>query len=840
MKIKSVSKQKDEVLNKSDGIFGLDDSGFPADMLYLSMQPPVSDKTNELPEILFITSYPPRECGIATYSQDLIKAINNKFSNSLSIKVCALESGEAEFKYPEEVKYILKTSLADSYETLALKINKDERIRIVLIQHEFGFFKKQESSFLQFLTSLSKPVITVFHTVLPHPDSLLKAKIKNIAEVCESIVVMTHNSSTILINDYGLPEEKISVIAHGTHLVTHINKGALKKKYGVEGRKILTTFGLLSSGKSIETTINALPSIVKTNPEVLFLIIGKTHPEVIKEEGELYRNKLEEMIFSNKLTRNVKFINRYLPLTELLEYLQLTDIYLFTTNDPNQAVSGTFSYAMSCGCPIISTPIPHAKEVLTGNSGIIIDFGNSQQLAEGVLRLLNDTILRRDIRINALQKIVPTSWENSAVEHAMLFEKIAAEKITIQYNLPAINLNHIKQMTTDTGIIQFSKINQPDLCTGYTLDDNARALIAMSMHYELTRNKESLWYVNKYLRFVKACQLPSGEFLNYMDIENEFTAQNKAENLEDCNGRALWALGYLIYQKKTYPEKLISEAIAIFKKAIPHIPAINSTRAMAFAIKGLFYYHKVIKSPESLDLLKTLANRLVQMYRHESGKNWEWFESSLTYANSILPEAMLCAWTLIGTVIYREIALSSFNFLLSKIFNENGIEVISNRNWLHRGQEAGHFGEQPIDVGYTIMALSKFYDAFGNEDYNTKMESAFNWFLGKNRLHQIIYNPCTGGCYDGLEESHVNLNQGAESTLSYLMARLTVEKNKKTEHKTDSQSFVAPAKEIIKEKTMALSAVKSQSKVSAYNFTSDSSGMINKTVRLNRKGKLNN
>ncbi len=840
MKIKSASKHKNEALNNSDGIFGFDDSRYPADMLYLSIQPPVSDKANELPEILFITSYPPRECGIATYSQDLIKAINNKFSNSLSIKVCALESGETEFKYPEEVKYILKTSLTDSYEMLALKINKDDHIRMVLIQHEFGFFKKQESAFLRFLTALTKPVITVFHTVLPHPDNLIKAKIKNIAEACESIVVMTHNSSRILIKDYNLPKDKISVIAHGTHLVPHLNKSILKKKYEVEGRKILTTFGLLSSGKSIETTINALPAIVKTNPDVLFLIIGKTHPEVIKEEGEQYRNKLEEMISINKLTRNVKFINRYLPLAELLEYLQLTDIYLFTTNDPNQAVSGTFAYAMSCGCPIISTPIPHAKEVLTSDTGIIFDFGNSQQLAKGVLRLLNDATLRRNIRINALQKIVPTAWENSAVEHAMLFEKIAAEKITIQYNLPVVNLNHIKQMTTDTGIIQFSKINQPDLCSGYTLDDNARALIAMSMHYVMTHDKESLWYVNKYLRFIKACQLPSGEFLNYMDIENEFTGQNKTENLEDCNGRALWALGYFIYEKRTFPEKLNSEAIAIFKKAIPRVPAIHSTRAMAFAIKGLFYYHKVIKSPESLDLLKTLANRLVQMYRHESSKNWEWFEGVLTYANSILPEAMLYAWLLTDEDIYKEIGLSSFNFLLSKTFNENGIEVISNRNWLHKGQKASHFGEQPIDVGYTVMTLSKFYDALGIEDFRAKMEIAFNWFLGKNRLHQIIYNPCTGGCYDGLEESHVNLNQGAESTLSYIMARLTVEKYRETESNTNSQSFVAPAKKSINEKTMAFSAVKNHSKISAYNFTSEEPGSINKSVRLNRKGKLNN
>lgn len=788
----------------------------------------MKDKTNELPEILFITSYPPRECGIATYSQDLIKALNNKFSNSLSIKVCALESADMDFQYSDEVKYTLKTSLADRYEKLALKINKDDRIRIVMIQHEFGFFKKQEQAFIQFITILTKPVVIDFHTILPYPDIQLKSTVRSIAEGCESVIVMTHNSAEILMNDYGLSKEKISVIAHGTHLVQHLNKEFLKKKYGVEGRKVLTTFGLLSSGKGIETTIKALPHIVKSNPEILFLVIGKTHPDVLNEEGEKYRNRLEAMIISNKLTQHVKFINRYLPLPDLLEYLQLTDIYLFTTNDPNQAVSGTFAYAMSCGCPIISTPIPHAREVLTEDTGIIFDFRNSQQLADSVHRLLNDTQLQRNIRINSLQKIVPTAWENSAVEHTMLFEKIAGDKIKIQYNLPSINLNHIIKMTTDTGIIQFSKINQPDLCSGYTLDDNARAMIAMCKHFILTGDNKSIWYINRYLSFIKRCLQPDGDFLNYVDIENKFTDQNKTVNLDDANGRALWALGYLISEKEFLPERINYEAITIIQKVIPRIHAIHSTRAMAFAIKGLYFYHTAIKSSENLNLVKTLANRLVQMYKHESSEKWQWFESYLTYANSILPEAMLYAWLLTGETIYREIAVSSFHFLLSKTFNENGIEVISNRNWLQKGEKAGHFGEQPIDVAYTIMTLSKFYDAFADGDFLLKMETAFNWFLGNNRLHQIIYNPCTGGCYDGLEETHVNLNQGAESTISYLMARLTVEKYRKPDRLAVGKSVVSSENKLMREEAMTFPSIKFQTTQTSYDFTSEASCIIKK------------
>jgi glycosyltransferase involved in cell wall biosynthesis len=737
-------------------------------------------KTNQipgvLPEILFVTSFPPRECGIATYSQDLISAINNKFSNSLTIKVCALESNGTTYPYPDEVEYILKTSVAKDYEKLTTKINLNSDIKIVLIQHEFGFFQKQEKPFLRLLNEVTKPVVIVFHTVLPHPVEQLKIKVQSIASACESIIVMTQTSVDILTRDYGIQPSKIFIIAHGTHLVPHLSEKFLKEKYGLAGRRVLTTFGLLSSGKSIETTLDALPDIVALSQNVVFLVIGKTHPEVVKREGEQYREMLMEKVIKNGLQKHVIFVNSYLALPDLLEYLQLTDIYLFTSKDPNQAVSGTFVYAMSCACPIISTPIPHAKEILSKDTGILFDFCNSVQLAAGVNRLLSNDQLRKNIGSNTLQKIVATAWENSAVAHATLFGEMAGENVTILYNHPKINLHHIIQMTTDFGMLQFSKINQPDPGSGYTLDDNARALIAMCMYFKQTGDQTLVPAIEKYLEFVQYCLQPDGTFLNYVDKGKIFTSQNKTTNLDDSNGRAVWALGYLLSLNGKLSGEITHKAGAMLDHSLSRFDSIHSPRAMAFAIKGLYFSHLTSKSNSSTLLLKTLADRLVQMYRHESAPGWEWFESYLTYANSTLPEAMLCAWLLTRNPVYREIAITSFDFLLSQTFNENGIEVISNKNWLQRGETAGHFGEQAIDVAYTIMTLSKFYDVFMNEAYRIKMDVAFNWFLGNNRLHQIIYNPCTGGCYDGLEETHVNLNQGAESTLSYLMARLTLEK----------------------------------------------------------------
>ncbi len=732
-------------------------------------------KTNSnLSEIIVITSYPPRECGIATYSQDLIKSLNNKFEDSFSIKVCALESGNQGLNYPEEVKFILDTSDPNSYQEIARRINLDKQIGLVLIQHEFGFFQNQEEAFQQFITELQKPIVIVFHSVIPKPIELLKTKVKRITDRCESIIVMTSSSSNILSVDYDVPKEKITVIAHGTHLVPHLSEAFLKEKYDLKNRKVLSTFGLLSSGKSLETTLDALPEIIKVEPDVMFLIMGKTHPEVVKFEGEVYRTMLEEKVKSLNIEYNVRFINRYLGLPELLEYLQLTDIYIFTTNDPNQAVSGTFAYAMSCGCPIISTPIPHAKEVLTSDTGIIFDFKDSRQLAIDVVRLLKDNQLRRNLSTNTLQKIAFTAWENSAVAHARLFEKITKNKLILKYKLPAINLSHVKKLTTDFGMIQFSKINQPDITSGFTLDDNARALIAICMHYKQTRNESDLVYIHTYFNFIKYCQQSQGNFLNYVDKDKKFTAMNHT-NLDDANGRAIWALGYLSSLTDIIPAKILAEAGTLVNNSLLHLSTIHSPRAIAFAIKGLFCYNNGFKQSMQEMLIKILADRLVEMYKHESSEGWNWFESYLTYANSILPEALLYAYLVIEDSQYKKIAQASFNFLLSKTFNENGIEVISNRTWHKKGEVAGHFGEQPIDVAYTIMTLSVFYEVFHNDEYLQRLYTAFNWFLGQNRLKQIIYNPCTGGCYDGLEEFNINLNQGAESTLSYLMARLTVE-----------------------------------------------------------------
>ena len=727
-------------------------------------------------QLVMISTFPPRECGIATYCQDLIKALQDKFVRSYDIKICALENENHE--YNNNVNYILETTKKDSYTKFVNEINLNSKINLLVLQHEFGLFRGNENDLLQMLLNIQKEIIVVFHTVLPKPTEEIQQYIQNISKTVTSLIVMTNDAKEILEQDYLIETEKITVIPHGTHLVEHIDKKTLKEKFGYQDRKVLATFGLLSSGKSIETTLRALPAICKEHPQTLFLIIGKTHPTVVKQEGEQYRESLLSIINNLKLEKHVAFINEYLPLSTLLEYLQLTDIYLFTSKDPNQAVSGTFSYAMSCGCPIISTPIPHAREVLQNGAGHIIDFENSEQLSQEVVVLLNNQKVRNILSSNGLHLMAPSAWENSALAHAKLFEKTIDSKRKLKFKMPEINYKHLKKMTTDFGIIQFSVLNKPDLNSGYTLDDNARALIAMCQNYKLYRNEDDLKAIECYLNFILYCFRPDGYFVNYVSKQKKFTLQNKTCNLEDSSGRAIWALGYLISLHEIMPKKLIDKTETIFQKALIKLTDMCSARAMAFSIKGIYYANLKTKSNFNLQIIEQFADRMMQMYHHEADKNWQWFESYLTYANSVMPEAMLFAWKATKKNIYQSIALLTLDFLHSKIFTNNYLQVISNKGWLHNGQELNFDvkgGEQPIDVSYTIMALSEFYNAFKIEDYKYKMKIAFNWFLGYNHLNQIVYNPCTGGCYDGLERNSVNLNQGAESTISYLLARLTME-----------------------------------------------------------------
>ncbi|SDH22216.1 Glycosyltransferase involved in cell wall bisynthesis [Flavobacterium omnivorum] len=729
-------------------------------------------------KMLVVSSYPPRECGIATFTNDIVNAVNIVFGDTLPVEVCALQNREQEFQYPDEVSYILPVDSLVHYRLVAEKINERNDIGLVCIQHEFGLFEGEYGDhILSFILALNKPIVTVFHTVLPTPNEKRKKVVYAITDLSDKVVVLTKNSKEVLAAYYNCQSSKIMVIPHGNHTVLWEQKKILKNRYGFKDKIVLSTFGLISENKGIETVLHALPEIVAHHPEVIYLIIGKTHPEILKREGEKYRHSLQSIVKDLHLDNNVIFINDYLKLQQLLEFLTLSEIYLFSSKDPNQTVSGTFAYAMSSGCAVISTPIPHAVESLGNGNGILLkSFDNPKEFQKAIRYLIENKEQRITMGKNAFSMARATSWENIAIQYRLLFDQLTNREEDLRFNFPPIKLDHIKKLTTDFGILQFSKFSQPDPESGYTLDDNARALINIVMYDKAFPADENLKLAFTYLNFIEGIQRNDGWFDNYKDYNHELTQQNGEVNLEDANGRALWSLGTVISHRQYLPLEMIYRAVKCWDRAIKRIDNFKSPRAIAYALKGLYLYHETYKDEEIKNHIEKLADELLRHYNINSAEDWCWYEDYMTYANNVLPEAMMYSYLVTKKSKYKKIAIITFDFLLSHYFMKGQLKVISNRGWFKKQNERKFYGEQPIEVATTIIALDFFYELTQNTKYKDQLKLAFIWFLGNNHLKQIMYNPENGASYDGLEDTHININQGAESTLCFFKARLIMEK----------------------------------------------------------------
>ena len=722
-------------------------------------------------KMLIVSSYPSRECGLATFSNDIVNAVKIVFGNTLPIEVCALQNNHHQFQYNDEVTYILSVDSLEDYRLVAEKINERNDIGLVCIQHEFGLFGGEYGDYiLSFILALNKPIVTVFHTVLPNPDEKRKKVVHAIVDLSDRIIVLTNKSQEILTTHYDCPITKTIVIPHGNHTILWEQKENLKNKYGFSEKIVMSTFGLISENKNIETVLYALPEIVAKYPETIYLVIGKTHPEVIKREGEKYRNMLKNIVKEFHLENNVIFINEYLELGQLLEYLTLSEIYLFSSKDPNQAVSGTFAYAMSCGCAVISTPIPHAVESLVHGNGILLEnFNKPEEFQKAILRLIENKEERVAMGRNAFSLAHATNWENIAIQYRLLFDLLTNKENDLKFNLPPIKIDHIEKLTTDYGILQFSKFSQPDPESGYTLDDNARALINIIMYHGLFPDDNALKLANIYLSFIEGIQQDNGWFNNYKNFNHQLTEQNTQVNLEDANGRALWSLGYTIANKQTLPIDMVLRAKKCWDKAIKRIDDIRSPRAIAYALKGLYHYYSAFKEDEIENYIEKLADELLRHYHINSEENWCWYEDYMTYANNVLPEAMMYSYLVTGNQKYKKIAAITFDFLLSHYFMKGQLKVISNRGWFKKENERVFHGEQPIEVATTIIALDLFYEVTRNKKYKDQLKLAFIWFLGNNHLKQIMYNPENGASYDGLEDKNIKLIK--EQNLLYVFLR---------------------------------------------------------------------
>lgn len=743
-------------------------------------------------KIIYLSSFPPRECGIATYTADLTGALDNLLENVIDSRIAAINADQvSRYHYPREVILQLDSQSEADYIRLAEKINKMPDAKLVNIQHEFGLFGGQYASHLfSFLDALKKPSIVTFHSVLPSPNPELYKAVRLTAEKTSGLVAMTHRSKEILVQDYGIDEAKISVILHGIHSVPYSLSSKTKPALGFSKRTLLLTFGLLSRGKGIEYVLDALPQVVKVYPDIMYIVLGVTHPNVLKEEGESYRNSLIQKVRDLKLSSNVSFYNEYVSLEDLLQFLRGADIYLSTSLDPNQSVSGTLSYALGSGRPVVSTPFAQAREIITAQSGFLVNFRDSASYTEALLKLLKDPLLREQLGKNAYFRTRNMTWDNVALEYSKLFSKHSADiaEVSKHKKIPRVNLKHLFDLTDDFGIIQFAQLSSPDISSGYTVDDNARALIVCCAYLDQLgktikslspdkRKSEALKRIEIYLRFIEFVSDKDGLFYNYVKPDRTIDHElNQKENLEDANGRTLWALA-VAAATEALTEAMRETAFSLLKRRMDHT-LMESPRAAAFFVKGLCLLLKNTKEMNREDFQQQViryCDRLVSLYRGVSSKEWEWFESYLTYSNAVVPEALLLGHQQTGNSDFLEIGLKTLDFLIAQTFLNGTYAPIGQDGWHQKSGERRYFDQQPEDTSAMACALSTAYSITGKQTYRQWMYEAFNWFLGDNSLKQMVYDRATGGCYDGLGESQINLNQGAESTTSYLLARLALQ-----------------------------------------------------------------
>jgi glycosyltransferase involved in cell wall biosynthesis len=713
--------------------------------------------------ILYMGTFPPRECGIATFTKDLTSAIDKKLPFNFKTKILALNKNSTNiYNYPDNVIFQLDDVNIEEYMETAKRINQNPQIKLVNIQHEFGIFGGIYGNYLiPFLELLQKPVAITFHSVLPEPDDTLKQVVQSIAKKVSCIIVMTPKAVEILQNDYGL-KTKIKVIPHGIPTVPFSSKKEI-----FQDKFLLTSFGLISSSKGYEYVIDSLPEVVKKFPNLLYLILGETHPVVRRNEGEKYRNFLESKVKELGLQNHVKFYNKYLTIEEIIKYLRNSDIYISPSLEPRQITSGTLSYALGCGVPAISTPFLHAKDIINHERGLLTKFRDPSSFTEAIIKIFSNPGMQVQMKKNAYAYTRNMTWPNVALSYLDQFKIYMDNKF--DENLPEIKLNHLTTLTDDFGIIQFANHDAPDINSGYTLDDNARAMIVAAKHYKVYKDEHSLKLINTYLDSLSHVQQPGGKLLNLVNYQKKVS-----EFSDDAHGRGLWALGYLMSIPEIAPI-LKERAQHIFNKAINATDKITSPRAVAFIILGLYFYQQVNPSSENKDKISTFANHLISLYRDNVSSEWQWFEGSLSYSNSKLPEALLYAYLATGEKEYLQVAKTTLDFLCEVTFENNFFIPVGQNGWYVKKGQKAYFDQQPVDTASMVQTLTLAYEISKKEEYKEKAITAFHWFLGNNSLRQMIYNEDTGGCHDGLGEFSINLNQGAESTISYLMARLTLE-----------------------------------------------------------------
>ncbi|WP_153801199.1 glycosyltransferase family 4 protein [Foetidibacter luteolus] len=735
-------------------------------------------------KIAYISTHPPRKCGLATFNENLVQAVwsnVNQHNNLNDYYIVAMQDSEDvdEYDYPPEVKFIVRQEQQEDYIKAAQYINNSDA-DVCLLEHEFGIFGGQSGIYvLPLLHRLKKPLVCVMHTILQHPNYIQKVITKEIAKNCSKIVVMSKRAVEFLENIYDVPREKIEMIEHGVPDFELPVANPFSNITAFKNKKILLTFGLISKNKGLETVVRALPEIVKHYPDVVYVVLGSTHPGVLKSSGESYRNSITLLATQLKVEKHLAFINDFVGEEDLINYLYSADVYITPYLSEAQITSGTLSYAVGCGAAVVSTPYWHAQELLAEERGVLFNFKDSAGLAEAVVELFNNPQKLAGIKRTAFEYGLQLRWSKTGGKYLQLFEEMLAayeddrhegESLINLELMPRLSITHALRLTDDTGIVQHAKYGIPNLKEGYCLDDNARALIMALMAYQQNKNSEAFKVLPIYLSYIHYMQRDDGNFHNFMSFKREYLDDIGSE---DSFGRTIWALGFLIFNAPNNSYKEFGEEL--FFKSLPHCKSLRWLRGQANAIIGLCYYLKTNPyNEEVLGILNNLCKPLLRAYEQHRDDDWHWFEESLTYDNGILPLALLHATEITGDEYVKHVALESLAFLDELTLSNGYLCPVGNDGWYYKGGQLPVFDQQAIEIMAMVLMYLQAYNVTHKSVYIHKMFTSYLWFLGENSLRVPLYDPETKGCCDGLQPNGINRNQGAESTLAYLVSHLTV------------------------------------------------------------------
>ena len=736
---------------------------------------------SDIRKIAFLGDYLPRKCGIATFTTDLRCAVAAEFPamQCLVVPVNDLAGG---YDYPAEVRFEIAEQDLPSYLRAADFLNITD-VDVVCVEHEFGIFGGPAGSHvLALLRELQMPIVTTLHTVLREPNTEQRRVMRELIRLSTRLVTMTERGQQFLHEIYQAPPAKIDLIPHGIPDMPFADPNYFKDEFGVAGKQVLLTFGLLSPNKGIEYALRALPDIIREYPNIVYIVLGQTHPNLLRNEGEAYRLSLERLAKDLGVQKHVVFFNRFVELEELMRFIGAADIYLTPYLTEAQITSGTLAYAFGAGNAVVSTPYWHAAELLTAERGKLVPFRDAKAIAVAVVELLRDEPLRHLMRKNAYKlgrdmvwsrvaRLYVKSFEQARQDHSFVGRKSSPIKTLDEQpgQLPEMKLDHLFRMSDSTGIFQHASFTVPNFAEGYCTDDNARALVLALKLQKLGHGSPHLGaQAATYAAFLNhAFDRKRGRFRNFMSFDRHWLEEVGSE---DCQGHALWALGLCVSQAGQGSFQML--AAELFELALPVAADFMSPRAVAFTLIGIDEYLRRFSGDRRANQIReSLTAKLMQRYADAATGEWQWFEEVVSYSNAKLPHAMILSGRCLNNEPMLKLGLKTLRWLIKIQTSDAGsFRPIGSNGFYPRGKERAVFDQQPIEAQVTISACIEAYQATGDMFWVTEARRAFEWFLGRNDLGLALYDSTTGGCRDGLHVDRLSQNQGAESTLAFLLA----------------------------------------------------------------------